>query len=120
MKDKFNLQRSAELTWAHMKTQLVSFVVQGLFFSKKLSGFMSKVIKLLLTELVGQYRNIIAPSLPSVGQYRKGRGQYIPALTSQSVNKSIVLCFQSRYVKNINNTGCPNSMNIKNSLTLPD
>ena len=29
--------------------------------------------------------------LPSVGQYEKGCGQYIPALTSHSVNKSIKL-----------------------------
>ena len=41
-----------------MKIQLVSFVVQGLFFSMKLLGFMSKTIKLLLTELVSQCRNI--------------------------------------------------------------
>ena len=33
-------------------------IVQGLFFSMKLFRFMSKAIKLLLTELVGQCRNI--------------------------------------------------------------
>ena len=31
----------------------------GLFFSMKLLGFVSKAIKLLLTKLVGQYRNIL-------------------------------------------------------------
>ena len=41
-----------------MKTQLVTFIVQGLFFSTKLLGFMSKAIKLLLTDFVGQCRNI--------------------------------------------------------------
>ena len=41
----------------------------------KLSEFMSKTIKLLLTELVGQYG--------------KGRWQYIAALPSHSVSKSI-------------------------------
>ena len=33
--------------------------MQGLFFSMKLLGFMSKAIKLLLTELVGQSRNML-------------------------------------------------------------
>ena len=47
-------------------------------FSVRLSGFMNKVIKLLLTDLVGQCRNILSRSLfrillPSVGQYGKGR-----------------------------------------------
>ena len=61
----------------------------------KLLGFVSKAIKLLLTELVGQCRNILPLAfsridLPSVGQYGKGCGQYIPALTSHSVNKSIL------------------------------
>ena len=79
-----------------MKIRRVSFVLQGLFFSVKLLGFMSKAIKLLLTELVGQCRNILplaffSIDLPSVDQYDKGFGQYIPALTSHSVNKSIVL-----------------------------
>ena len=41
-----------------MKIQPVSFAVHGLFFSMKLVGYMRKVIKLLLTELVGQCRNI--------------------------------------------------------------
>ena len=44
---------------SQVKIQLVSFVVQGIFSrSVKLLGFMSKAIKLLLTELVGQCRNI--------------------------------------------------------------
>ena len=33
--------------------------MQGLFFSVKLLGFVSKAIKLLLTELVGQCKNIL-------------------------------------------------------------
>ena len=41
-----------------MKIQPVSFVVQGLF-SMKLSEFISKAVKLLLTELVGQCRSIL-------------------------------------------------------------
>ena len=68
----------------------MSFVVYGLFFSMKLLGFVSKAIKLLLTELVGQYRNILPllTSLLSVNA-EKCCGKYIPALTSHSVNKSI-------------------------------
>ena len=43
-----------------MKIQLVSFIVYvESIFSMKLSGFVSKAIKLLLTELVGQCRNIL-------------------------------------------------------------
>ena len=42
-----------------MKMQPVSFVVQSLFFSVKLLGFVSKAIKFLLTELVCQCRNIL-------------------------------------------------------------
>ena len=41
-----------------MKNWLVSFVEQ-VFFLMKLLGFMSNAIKLLLTELVGQCRNIL-------------------------------------------------------------
>ena len=59
------------------------FCCVGSIFSMKLLGFVSKAIKLLLTELVGQCNNI----LPLAG---KGCGQYIPALTSHSVSKSIV------------------------------
>ena len=55
----------------------------------KLLGFVSKAIKLLLTELVGQCRNI------PVGQYGKGCQQYISALTSPTVNKSILLRFEN-------------------------
>ena len=35
------------------------FFYEGSIFSMKLVGFMSKTIKLLLTELVGQCRNIL-------------------------------------------------------------
>ena len=40
-----------------MKIQLVSFVVWGLFFNEVVG--ICKAIKLLLTELVGQCRNIL-------------------------------------------------------------
>ena len=42
-----------------MKIQLVGFDCAGSIFSIKLLGFVSKTIKPLLTELVGQYRNIL-------------------------------------------------------------
>ena len=48
-----------------MQIQLLSFAVQGLFFSVKFLGFMSKATKLLLTVLVGQCRNT-SPSAFSV------------------------------------------------------
>ena len=51
----------------------------------KLLEFMSKAIKVLLTELVVQCRNI----LPSA--FSHGKRQHIPELTSHSVNKSIIL-----------------------------
>ena len=51
----------------------VEFCCVGSIFSMKLLGFASKAIKLLLTELVDQYG--------------KGWRQYIPALTSHSVNR---------------------------------
>ena len=92
MKDKFNLHGSAKWTWVHTKIPPQSFVVQDLFFSMKLFGFMSKALKLSLTELVRQCRNISpltfsALTSLSVGQYGKYGGQYIPAVTSHSVNK---------------------------------
>ena len=69
----------------------------------KLLGFVSKAIKLLLTELVGQCRNMLSLAfsaltshgkgcgqyIPALTSHGKGCGQYIPALTSHSVNKSI-------------------------------
>ena len=57
------------------------FCCVGSIFSLKLLGSASKAIKLLLPALVGQYG--------------KGCGQYIPALTSYSVNKSIVFLKES-------------------------
>ena len=42
-----------------MKIQLVSFVVEGLFFFNEVGRFMSKATKLLLTELVDQCRDIL-------------------------------------------------------------
>ena len=67
------------------------FCCVGFIFSMKLLGFVSKAIKLLLTELVGQCRNILPKAFSALtSQYGKGCGQYIPALTSHSVYKSIV------------------------------
>ena len=59
-------------------------------FSMKLLGFVNKVIKLLLTELVGQCRNILPLAFSALTD-GKGCGQYIPALTSHSVNKRILV-----------------------------
>ena len=42
-----------------MMFQPVGFVMYNLYFSVKLTGIMSKVIKLSLTELVGQCSNIL-------------------------------------------------------------
>ena len=42
-----------------MKIQLMSVFCAEATFSTNLSGFMSKAIKLLLTELVGQRRNLL-------------------------------------------------------------
>ena len=42
-----------------MKIQLVRFCCVGYIFSMKFLGFVSKPIKLLLSELVGQCRNIL-------------------------------------------------------------
>ena len=72
------------------------FCCVGSIFSMKLLGFVSKAIKLLLTELVGQCRNILPlafSALTSIQSVNTGKGcrQYIPALTSHSVNKSIVV-----------------------------
>ena len=74
------------------------FCCVGSIFSMKLLGFVSKAIKLLLTELVGQCRNILSLAFSALTSLRsvntgKGCGQYIPSLTSHSVNKSIKLLF---------------------------
>ena len=61
------------------------FCCTGSIFAMKLPRFVSKAV---LTELVGQCRNIL-PLAFSVLTDRKGCGHYIPALTSHSVNKSI-------------------------------
>ena len=72
------------------------FCCVGSILSMKLLGFVSKAIKLLLAELVGQCRNILPlafSALTSLLSVNTGTGcvQYIPALTSHSINKSIVL-----------------------------
>ena len=53
-----------------MKIPRVGFVLQGLFFSVKLPGFMSKAIKLLSTELVGQCRNILPLAFSALTSHR--------------------------------------------------
>ena len=55
----------------------------GSIFSMKLVGFMSKVIKLLLTEVVGQCGIILSLTFSAL-TFPKDHGQYIPALTSHS------------------------------------
>ena len=64
----------------------------GFIFRMKLVGFMSKVIKLLLTELVGHCRNILPLSFSALSSIlsvntEKAAGN-IPALTSHSTDKS--------------------------------
>ena len=51
---------------SHHKNQLMSFFCTGSIFSMKLLGFMSKAIKLSLTELVGQSRNILPLAFPAL------------------------------------------------------
>ena len=66
-------------------------------FSMNLLGFVSKAIKLLLTELIGQCRNILPLAFSALTSLRSVNaercGQYIPAQTSHSVNKSILASF---------------------------
>ena len=52
------------------------FCCAGSTFSMKLAGFMSKAIKLLLIELVGQCRNTL-PLAFSALTSRKGRGPFL-------------------------------------------
>ena len=59
MKDRFYPHGSTKWTRIRMKIHLVSFDVQTLFFLTKFLGLMNKAIKLLLTEFVGQCRNIL-------------------------------------------------------------
>ena len=71
--------------------QLVSFVVWGLFFSMKLVGFVSKAIKLLLTELVGQCRHILPlafsalTSLRSVNAEKAAGNVFLHRLPTQLI-----------------------------------
>ena len=81
-KIKFNLHGPVNL---HENSASEFCCVESIF-SMKLLGFVSKAMKLLLTELVGQCRNILPLALPT-------ERQYILALTSNSVNKSIVLTY---------------------------
>ena len=57
------------------------FCCVGPIFSMKILGFVSKASKLLLTEFVRQWRNVLPAAffridLPSVGPYGEGCGQY--------------------------------------------
>ena len=93
MKDKFDVDGSAKWTWIQTKIQLVIFVVQDLFFNEVVR-ICDQGNKALINWVGRSVQDRIALSLsliylPSVGQYGKGRGQYIPALASHSVNKSI-------------------------------
>ena len=62
------------------------FYCAGSIFSMKLLEFMSKAIKLLLTEweVSAEYTalSVFRIDLPSVDQYGKGFGQYTPAQIS--------------------------------------
>ena len=81
-KIKFNLHGRVS---SHENSASECCCVESIF-SMKLLGFVSKAIKLLLTELVGQCRNILPLALPT-------EGQYILALTYNSGNKSTVLTY---------------------------
>ena len=59
MKDQFNLHGSAKGTSVHNEGSTGKSCCARSIFSMKLAGFMSKAIKLLLTELIGQCRNIL-------------------------------------------------------------
>ena len=58
----------------------------SVFFLMSLLECVSKAIMLLLTELVGQCRNILPSAFFCIEL--KGSGQYIPAMTFHPVNKS--------------------------------
>ena len=64
------------------------FCCVGFIFSMKMLGFVSKAIKLLLTELIGQCRNILPLAFSALTSLCCGK--YIRALTSHSANKSII------------------------------
>ena len=63
------------------------FCYVGSIFSMKLLGFVSKTIKLLLTELVGHFRNIFPAAFSVltdriyIGQYGKGCGHAVYSYT---------------------------------------
>ena len=70
-----------------MKIQRVSFVEQGLFFSVKLLGFMSKAIKLLLTEMVSQCWNILPLAFSA----------YTTKREEQNTNKNVCLTWKTHW-----------------------
>ena len=69
-KIQFNLHGPAKWKWVHMKIELVSFVLYGLL------GFVSKAIKFLLTELVGQCRNILPLAFSALTSRKRLRAIY--------------------------------------------
>ena len=71
------------------KNSAGEFGCAGSSFSMNLLEFMSKAIKFLLTELVGQCRNIFP-----LANMEKSAGNIL--LTSYSVNKSILLTSMDR------------------------
>ena len=67
MKGKSDLHRSMQVSWH--EDLAGEFCCAGSIFQIKLLGLMSKARKLLLTELVGQCRNILPLAFSaSVGQ----------------------------------------------------
>ena len=74
---------------------VAEFRCAGSIFSMRLLGFIHKAIKLFLPKLVSQCRNILPLALTVLTSLRRSiqkrtRAIY-PALTSHSVNKSIIL-----------------------------
>ena len=65
MKDKIYSPWTGKVEVSSQEDSASEFCCVGSIFSMKLLGFVSKAIKLLLTELVGQCRNIL-PSAFSV------------------------------------------------------
>ena len=91
MEDKFDLHGwISKVDVSSHEDSASEFCCTGSIFSMKLVGFMSKAIKLLLIELVGQCRNIF-PLAFSAFEHGKCCEQYIPALTFHSIKKSILL-----------------------------
>ena len=59
MKDKIKSPCTSKVELSSHEDSASEFCCVGSIFSMKLLGFVSKAIKLLLTELVGQCRNVL-------------------------------------------------------------